>query len=102
MAKKERTPEAFAARPFTRRAAPFECPVEPGEYWWCACGKSEEQPFCDGSHRGGPAAPLIITIDEAGVRSWCGCKATSTPPFCDGSHACRVAERGGESDRADG
>jgi CDGSH-type Zn-finger protein len=86
--KKESTPEAFAARPFTLRAEPFVCRVEPGEYWWCACGKSERQPFCDGSHRGGPSAPVIVTLDDAYTVSWCGCKRTATPPYCDGSHGC--------------
>jgi len=100
MAKKERSPEAFAARPYTRRAEPFVCHVEAGEHWWCACGKSEQQPFCDGSHRGGPSAPVIVTLDEPGTHSWCGCKATSTPPYCDGSHACQPGSRGVETDRA--
>jgi CDGSH iron-sulfur domain-containing protein 3 len=93
VAKKASTPEAFAARPYTLRDAPYVCHVEAGEHWWCACGKSERQPFCDGSHRGGPSGPVIVTIERAGEVAWCGCKRTETPPFCDWSHACGVGKR---------
>lgn len=89
MPKKESTPEAFERRPFTRRDEPFVCEVAAGEHWWCACGKSERQPFCDGSHRGGPLGPMIVTL-ENGEYVWCGCKRTATPPFCDGSHDCAM------------
>lgn len=91
MGKKEATPEAFAARPYTLRSEPVVCRVAPGEHWWCACGKSERQPFCDGSHRGGPSGPVIVAVDGERTVAWCGCKQTSTPPYCDGSHAC-IAE----------
>jgi CDGSH-type Zn-finger protein len=60
--------------------------VEPGEYWWCTCGKSESQPFCDGSHKGTGIAPQKVTIDAQQTVAWCTCKATGTMPFCDGSH----------------
>ena len=86
MAKKESSPEAYARRPYTRRDAPFVCEAASGEHWWCACGKSERQPFCDGSHRGGPHGPLVVRTG-GGVAAWCGCKRTATPPYCDGSHA---------------
>lgn len=92
MAKKEKTPEAFAARPYTAVDAPLIRRVEPGEHWWCACGKSERQPFCDGSHRGGPVGPVIVTIAEAGEVAWCGCKRTATAPRCDFSHRCGTTE----------
>lgn len=62
--------------------------VQPGEYWWCACGLSAAQPFCDGSHTAeGKIAPLRVVIDEPKkVVAWCGCKQTASPPFCDGAH----------------
>ena len=94
MGKKERTPEAFAARPFTKRDEPFVRDEPAGEHWWCACGKSERQPYCDGSHRGGPVGPVIVTFDAPREVAWCGCKLTLTPPLCDGDHECG---RGGES-----
>ncbi len=88
MARKESTPEAFAARRETAVDRAFVCRVDSGEHWWCACGKSERQPLCDGSHRGGDVGPLILTLDESRDVAWCGCKRTATPPYCDGRHAC--------------
>ena len=57
------------------------------EYYWCACGQSRNQPFCDGSHRGTEFTPLAFTVGEAQEAYLCQCKRTSTPPFCDGTHA---------------
>lgn len=57
------------------------------EYYWCACGQSRNQPFCDGSHRGSEFTPLAFTVGEAQEAYLCQCKRTSTPPFCDGTHA---------------
>jgi CDGSH-type Zn-finger protein len=88
MPKKESTPEAFAARPVTRVERAFALELEAGEHWWCACGKSERQPFCDGSHRGGPVGPTIVRFDTPRAVQWCGCKQTATPPECDRSRAC--------------
>ncbi len=69
----------------TKRAAYYvEC--EPGDYLWCACGRSSNQPFCDGSHQGSHYQPLKITVTEKRKISFCGCKRTKRPPFCDGSH----------------
>ncbi len=65
--------------------------VEPGDYWWCACGLSNNQPVCDGSHKGTEFAPKKFTIEEKQKVAICLCKHTKTPPFCDGSHA-RVEE----------
>jgi CDGSH iron-sulfur domain-containing protein 3 len=61
--------------------------VEPGTYFWCACGHSKSQPFCDGSHRGKGFAPIKTEITEAKTVAWCGCKHSKNAPFCDGSHA---------------
>jgi CDGSH-type Zn-finger protein len=73
------------------RPIPMRRPIvvdEPaGEKWWCACGRSTQQPFCDGSHAGTDHEPLCTVIEEARRVAWCTCKRTSTPPFCDGTHA---------------
>ncbi len=60
--------------------------LEPGTYWWCACGKSQSQPWCDGSHKGTDFTPVEVTIEEAKRVAMCQCKHTGTPPFCDGAH----------------
>ncbi len=57
------------------------------EYWWCACGRSQTQPFCDGSHQGTGINPLGFKADKSGEAWLCMCKQTKTPPYCDGSHA---------------
>lgn len=67
--------------------SPYAATAEPGrEYWWCACGRSKSQPFCDGSHRGSGITPMPFTVAEAQEVWLCGCKGTGTKPFCDGSH----------------
>ena len=67
--------------------APIAVAVTTGkDYWWCACGKSAKQPFCDGSHKGSGMGPCKYTaIADATVWS-CVCKKTANRPFCDGSH----------------
>jgi CDGSH-type Zn-finger protein len=66
---------------------PFPVEVEQGEsYFWCACGRSAKQPFCDGSHKGTGFEPLKYTADKSKRVFFCGCKATATAPLCDGSH----------------
>ena len=57
-------------------------------YFWCSCGISSKQPFCDGSHmKDGNLKPLKYLADESEDLYFCGCKKTKTPPFCDGSHS---------------
>ncbi len=60
--------------------------MEKGEYYWCSCGKSENQPFCDGSHLDTPFAPVKTEIKEKKEVFWCMCKHSKDKPFCDGSH----------------
>lgn len=66
--------------------APYIEEMEPGEYYWCSCKKSSDQPFCDGAHKSTEFLPLPHEIKETGSVAWCGCKQTKTPPFCDGTH----------------
>jgi CDGSH-type Zn-finger protein len=65
---------------------PIKLPVAAGTHYWCACGLSQGQPFCDGSHKGGTFAPLQFTLEVGKDASLCMCKLTKNPPYCDGSH----------------
>jgi len=61
--------------------------VEVGKtYFWCSCGHSKNQPFCDGSHAGTGKAPVQFTATEKKDIFFCGCKKTASQPFCDGTH----------------
>jgi CDGSH-type Zn-finger protein len=73
--------------PRLAQKAPYPVAVEAGRtYFWCACGRSANQPFCDGSHKGGPFVPVRFTAETAGRLWFCGCKQSATQPLCDGSH----------------
>ncbi len=66
---------------------PIPVEVEAGkDYWWCACGRSQSQPFCDGSHKGTDFTPVKFSADKNEKVFFCGCKATANQPRCDGSH----------------
>ena len=74
-------------QPIAAQRGPYGVKVEAGkEYWWCACGRSKAQPFCDGSHKGTGLAPMMFKAETPGELWFCGCKATGAKPFCDGSH----------------
>ena len=76
-----------AASPVVAQKAPYGVDVEAGKtYYWCACGRSAKQPFCDGSHKGTGLQPLAHKTEKAGKMWFCGCKATGSQPMCDGSH----------------
>jgi CDGSH-type Zn-finger protein len=70
---------------FQKKAMPIE--VEEGKtYYWCACGLSKNQPFCDGSHKGTDISPVAYKAEATGKAFFCGCKHTKKEPLCDGSH----------------
>ena len=75
------------AEPHIARRSPYVLTETPGERFWCACGRSKSQPYCDGSHEGTGFQPVQVMIDKVHKVAWCGCKHTKTPPYCDGSHA---------------
>ena len=67
--------------------APYKVEVEEGKrYFWCACGRSAKQPFCDGSHKDTGLSPMLFTAEKYEELWFCGCKATGGQPFCDGTH----------------
>ncbi len=67
--------------------APYVLDMEPGTYYWCRCGRSQTQPYCDGSHTGTDFSPMEVKITEKKKVAWCGCKHSKRSPFCDGSHS---------------
>jgi CDGSH-type Zn-finger protein len=66
--------------------SPAVLELEPGTYYWCACGGSINQPFCDGSHKGTEFQPQAFELTEPKKIVLCRCKRTGQPPFCDGTH----------------
>jgi CDGSH-type Zn-finger protein len=75
------------SKPVRASDTPFEVEVEKGKkYSWCSCGKSDKQPFCDGSHKGSKFSPVRYTAIETKKIFFCGCKLTASQPICDASH----------------
>lgn len=75
------------ADPVIASKEPYAVDVESGKiYSWCACGHSENQPFCDGSHSGTEFKPVNFKAKKSETVYLCGCKQTGSPPFCDGTH----------------
>ena len=74
------------ADPICAQKSPYPVELEPGTYWWCACGRSQRQPFCDGSHKETEFTPVEFTVDEKKTVWLCGCKRTGRAPYCDGTH----------------
>lgn len=67
---------------------PYPVDVEAGKsYFWCSCGLSKAQPFCDGSHKGSAFSPVKYSAEESKTVYFCGCKQTDAAPLCDGSHS---------------
>jgi CDGSH-type Zn-finger protein len=73
--------------PVVAAKVPNKVAVEAGkDYWWCACGKSAKQPFCDGSHKGSEFSPMKYTAAATGDVWFCACKHSNKKPLCDGTH----------------
>ncbi|MEW8506956.1 MAG: CDGSH iron-sulfur domain-containing protein [Candidatus Thiodiazotropha sp.] len=74
-------------KPVVAAKQPIDAELVAGkEYWWCACGRSSNQPFCDGSHQGTGIEPMGFKAEKSGEAWLCRCKQTQNPPYCDGSH----------------
>ena len=75
------------ATPNIAQKSPYAVDVEAGrDYFWCACGRSANQPFCDGSHKVTAFTPVKYTAEKTGKVFFCGCKRSSNAPVCDGTH----------------
>ena len=73
--------------PVIAQKEPISVDVKEGKsYWWCACGQSKKQPFCDGSHQGTSFEPLEYKADKDRTLFFCACKHTGKKPMCDGAH----------------
>lgn len=73
--------------PRIAQKAPYKVEVEAGKaYFWCACGRSANQPFCDGSHEVTDLRPVRYKAEKDGTVFFCGCKQTGNKPLCDGTH----------------
>ncbi len=74
-------------QPVVARNSPYAVEVEADKtYYWCACGRSRRQPFCDGSHKGTDITPVKYRAGESKKLFFCGCKQSAKPPLCDGTH----------------
>lgn len=77
----------MSAEPVIAQKGPCAVELKAGEaYYWCACGRSKNQPFCDGSHEGTGIEPVQFTAEKSETAYLCGCKHTANPPYCDGTH----------------
>lgn len=73
--------------PVVAQKGPYQVALEQDRaYFWCACGRSKRQPFCDGSHKGTGFEPVRFVAETTGTFNLCGCKGTDDRPFCDGTH----------------
>ncbi len=75
------------SKPVIADTKPVVLELEAGNYFWCSCGQSKNQPFCDGSHKGTDFQPQKFTLEEKQKVALCLCKHSANSPFCDGSHA---------------
>lgn len=83
----EQAPAQTPAQPIVAQKAPYGVDVEAGKsYFWCVCGRSAKQPFCDGAHKGTGLVPMKYEATATTKVWFCGCKATKKSPMCDGTH----------------
>jgi CDGSH-type Zn-finger protein len=76
------------AEPIVAQEGPFAVDLVAGKrYAWCACGRSQTQPFCDGSHKETGLSPVVFTAEASDTVYLCGCKRSGEKPFCDGTHS---------------
>jgi len=75
------------ADPVVAETAPAIVELEAGTYYWCRCGRSQNQPFCDGAHAGTEFSPLKFELPDSKRVALCQCKHTDNEPYCDGAHA---------------
>jgi len=73
-------------QPMCAQKAPYSVDLQPGDHYWCACGRSKSQPLCDGSHKGTGFSPVKFTLAGPQKVYLCGCKRTKNAPHCDGTH----------------
>ena len=73
-------------KPEIAQKGPYGIELEAKDYYWCACGKSDQQPFCSGAHKESEFVPKKFTPDEPKKYWLCGCKQTGNAPYCDGTH----------------
>lgn len=76
----------MAEQPVICDTKPLALEMEPGTYWWCACGRSSHAPFCDGSHKGTGLQPVKHEVAEKATVWWCQCKHSGDGALCDGTH----------------
>lgn len=77
----------MAEDPVVAQTGPYQVDLEEGRsYFFCTCGQSKRQPFCDGSHKDTGHEPLKFSPPHSGTFNLCGCKDTDDAPYCDGSH----------------
>ena len=74
-------------KPTIAALKPMIMEIDEGTIYWCACGKSKNQPFCDGSHAGTSFNPLEVLVERKRKFAMCLCKHTRNPPYCDGAHS---------------
>lgn len=74
------------ADPVIADKVPAVLELEAGTYYWCQCGQSKNQPFCDGSHAGTEFSPIKLELTEKKQVALCQCKRTGKAPYCDGTH----------------
>lgn len=75
------------SKPQIADTKPAVLDLEPGTYYWCSCGRSAKQPFCNGAHQETEFKPLTLSLEEGKKVALCNCKYTQNSPFCDGSHS---------------